>query len=132
MLILLLVVIGAHWSIFVLSESQSELQRVISVLVLILHIPCRKCISTHASSMGKVKKLFMRNSIPLSISIARTAAMCKGLGKSGRKLLATDKRFHPINGVGIKRLKAGKSSALLNPNPWNSLIGVCLTVKCWF
>jgi len=57
-----------------------------------------------------------------------TVAICKGHGKV-RKLLAIDKRFHPINGVGIKLLKAGKSSALLNPNPQNPLIGVFLAVK---
>lgn len=113
--------------------SQSCRGRFISVLVLILHIPYRKCIpsSTHAPSMEKVKKLFIKEQ-HTTVNLYSYACCHLQGAREVRKLLATDKRFHPINGVGIKLLKAGKSSALLNPNPRNPLIGVFLTVKCWF
>lgn len=122
-------------SIFPLGESQSVLQREIHICSGLhsFHIPYTKCIQALPLMLHPRKKLnsLARSSAPLSISIDMTVAICKGHGEV-RKLLATDKQFHPINGVGIKLLKAGKSSALLNPNPWNPLIGVFLTVKRWF
>lgn len=66
--------------------SQSCRERFISLLILILRIPYTKCIpsSTHAPSMEKVKKFFSKERIPLTISVAMTVAIRKGLGKSGR------------------------------------------------
>lgn len=81
--------------------------------------------------MEKVKKLFSEEQ-HTTVNLCNYDCCCLQGTREVRKILATDKWFHPINDVGIKLLKAGKSSALLNPNPQNPLIGVFLTVKCWF
>ena len=81
--------------------------------------------------MEKVKKLFSKEQHAMVNLYIYDCCHLQGT-REVRKLLATDKRFHPMHGVGIKLLKAGKSSALLKPDLWSPLIDGFLKVKHWF
>lgn len=110
-------------SIFPLGKSQSVFQREIHICSGLhsFHIPYTKCIQAlplMAPSMQKVKKLFSREQCT-TVNLYRYDC-CHLQGAWGsQEALSHWQTISPNNGVGIKLLKAGKSSALLNPNPIN-------------